>query len=538
MPISFENIIIRKETYIERTTREEIVSYDASFFFPEVIDEAEIVVKEVKEIIKEIVKKEVKEVVEEVKRIEEANIQVKQEVKEKVKEKVKGTVEWIKEEVKEAGKEAVKEAIEEVEEETKEEVEEEVEEEIEEAVEEGIEEAFEETYFLPDIPVTNQDLYLEEWSNFLDQINFQISFSVNFNFLLNWYLVCNLHFDFSMLDFKMPNFLMPWFSIPKARYGETCYGESVYGPPEVTYKALQRALHELKFTYLAYRPNYNIRGKALKKRIEWLKDFLIKKGVKPEYVDAMIRTVHTVVGKVIHTSYVGFATVNLNKVCKTAEDLGRNVGIYGVLSTEDFKSEHGIKTFLPYDNVVGMVRVDYCRVTPMPETIRDSHLRPLAQDFKKRVTEFKERSGMMPIRKGLDVEVRPEIKEITKHIEPPTHVFYPRVFLLNPERNYRIKWEGGKHQARLQNLIEEVKDVLNREGVAGVLRVAYIYFAHEYAYMHYTKASRRYKQWRQMMNEEDIIDKYKRMGLDEKILRKIIEKIRRIKVVNDIESRA
>ncbi|HIP32165.1 MAG TPA: hypothetical protein EYG86_05340 [Crocinitomicaceae bacterium] len=451
MSISFENIIIRKEKYIESTTREGIATSSSSFFFPEAVET------------------------------------------------------------------------------------------------------------LPEVPVTYQDIYIQEWINELDQINIQISLSCEFNFILDWYLNCNLHFDINELDFGMPNFTTPlpvarygetcydesvydglymWSSIPKARYGETRYGESVYDPPEVTFKALQRFLHELKFIYLAYKPNYNIKSKALKKRIEWLKEFLIKKGVKPEYVDAMIRTVHTVVGKVIHTSYVGFATVNLNKVCKSVKGLKKNEGYYRVLSTEDFKSEHGVKTILPYDNAVGMVRVDYCRVTPMPDMIRDSHLRPLAHNFKKRVTEFKERSGMVPIRKGLDVEVRPEIKEITKYIEPPTHVFYPRVFLLNPERNYRIKWEGGKHQARLQNLIEEVKDVLNREGVAGVLRVAYIYFAHEYAYMHYTKSSRRYKQWRQMMNEEDIIEKYKRKGLDEKILRKIIEKIRRIKVVNDIESRA
>jgi len=382
------------------------------------------------------------------------------------------------------------------------------------------------------------NINLDGWFHILPVIDTRISFSVTFNFLIDWYLTSNLHFDFRELDFDIPNFISPWNTVPKAYYGETKYGECVYDPPEITYKALQRVLHELRDTYFGFFPRYNMKGNALKKKIEFIKDFLVKKGVKPEYVDAMIRILHIVVGKIIYTSYVGFATVNLNKVCKASGNPHRNVGIYGVLDTQNYKTEHKLKTILPYDNPVGMVRVDYCRVTPAPEAIRNSYLRPLAYDFKKRVTEFKQRAGMMPIKKGLDEEVRPEIREITKRIEPPRHVFYPRVFMLNPERWDKMKWEGSKHQVRLQGLIEEVKDLLNREGVAGALRVAYIYFAQEYAYMHYTKASRRYKRWRVMMNEEDIIEKYKRMGLDVKILRKIIEKIRRIKIVNDLEVKA
>ena len=377
---------------------------------------------------------------------------------------------------------------------------------------------------------------LETWLNELPVINIQIPFSVEFNFLLNWYLVCNFHFPLEELDFNMPNFVFNFEQITKAYYGKSKYKWSTYDPPDVTYQSVQRALYELKYTYLAFKPNYNIKGKALQRKVQFLKNLLIEKQVFPPFVEGIIEALHTVTGKVIYASYVGFATVNINRVCK-AESKGKKIGLYRVLSTKDYKSEHEVKTILPYDNVVGKVRVDYCRVTPSPERMLDTYLRPIANDFKKRVTEFKQRAGMMPIKKGLDVKVRPEIREITKRIEPPRHVFYPRVFMLNPERWDKMKWEGGKHQARLQVLIEEVKDLLNREGVAGVLRVAYIYFAQEYAYMHYTKASRRYKRWRVMMNEEDIIEKYKRMGLDEKILKKIIERIKRIKIVNDLEAK-
>jgi len=349
MSISFENILIRKETYIENVTGEKV--FKGSVWL---LDE------ERRKLFYQIVE-----------------IELQKEIERRIEERYKEEIEKRKEELEELPEEE----REKVKEEIRKKVEEEVYRE-KDKIRKEVEERVKREYF-PETGVTYQDLYFQEWIDKLDEINLQISLSFEFNFLLNWYLVCNLHFDFSQLDFQMPNFLMPWLSIPKAKYGETCYGESVYDPPEVTYEALQRALHELKFIYLAYRPNYNIRSKALKKRIEWIKDFLIKKGVKPEYVDAMIRTLHVVVGKVIHTSYVNFATVNLNRVCKSAKDSRRNVGYYGVLSTKDFKEEHSTKTFLPYDNVVGMVRVDYCRVTPVPETIRNSHLRPLAHDFKK-----------------------------------------------------------------------------------------------------------------------------------------------------------
>ena len=377
-------------------------------------------------------------------------------------------------------------------------------------------------------------LNMLRWEFFLPKIDLSINFNLEFNFFLDFYLNLDLHFPFEEFDFNMPEFLFNWEKINKAYYGKTKYDESVYDPPEILYKDLARFLWDMRYkTTESSTPNYKNAGNALLNYIESNKELLIKKGVSQFYINAMIDTLLKVEGKVLNCSYVGFAFVNLSKVMRTVVRHGRKLAVCSKRSADDYTTETEFYTMYPYESTVNYSRVNYSRVTPTGEQFKQTHIKQLAKDFEKRVKEFKMRSTKTPIVAGLNVGVRPEVREITSQITPHTHTIYQRVFFM--QKRHELEWEGGKHQARLQHVIERVKPILDRCGVTGNLRAAYVAFAKEYVYMHY-KSSRKYKQWKRLLTEDDLIQKYKRMGLDERILRQIINTVNTLKSVADLET--
>lgn len=389
-----------------------------------------------------------------------------------------------------------------------------------------------------------------KWEYKLPKIEQAINFNVLFNFLLDFHLAVDLHFPWESLE--LPNFdiekaievgielpplpweFIDWKKIPKAQYGKTRYNESLYDPPEVAHIDLLRFLWNMRYqTTEKSAPYYKRISRALLNYIETHKSILEKKGIRREYLEAMLETLMKAEGKVLNASYVGFAFVGLNKVMKPTK-IGRyRLGMSMVRSTADYKTENTVNTFKPYESHVGYSRVGYSRAICTHKEFVKKYLCPLSKTLVWLVENFKMRSSKTPITKGIDVTVRPEIQEITKNITPPAHTLYQRTFFLQKRRNF--EWEGGKHQARLQHAIERVKQILSARGIFGNFRMNYIAFANEYIYMHY-KPHRKYKQWKALLTEDDLIEKYKKMGCDESILREIINVVKTFKKVVDTET--
>ena len=378
------------------------------------------------------------------------------------------------------------------------------------------------------------NLNMLRWEFRLPKIDLSISFNLVFKFLLDFYLNVDLHIPYEEFDFEMPDFVRNWELIEKGVYGQTKYNLSYYDPPEIPPKSMSRFAWNMRYASTEKSsPYYKKTSEALKRYFLAHKEILERLGVKPQYVDRFIEALMMAEGKVLNSAYVGYAIVNISKVTKRAVVKKGRAGIGKIRWTDDFRTEHKIKTRYPYETLVNYARVNYARVLPEEKKYKETHLRPLAKELKKRIDDFKKRATLTPITKPIEAEVRPEIKQITEAIEPPKHTLYQRVFFL--QKREKMKWEGGKHQARLQNIIEHVKPILDRYGIHGVMRLGYISFAKEYAYLHY-KPHRKYKQWKDIITEEDLILKHKRMGLNETILRDIVNVIKSFKIVNDRET--
>jgi len=397
-------------------------------------------------------------------------------------------------------------------------------------------------------------LNMLRWEFELPKIDLSIGFNLSFNFLLDFYLAVDLHFPLDSFDYlqfdtnlaiefglpefeielSIPDFLVDWQPIPKAYYGKTKYNQGVYDPPQILWKDLFRFLWNMRYqTTEKSVPAYRKVSQALKNYLETHKEILSKKGVSSGYIDAMLETLLKVEGKLLHGSYVGFTVVGVAKVMKPIQRRRYKMALGKMRYIDDFKTERTVYTKFPYETQVNYARVNYARVIPREKEYKEKHLRPLSKTLAWKIKFFKQRSSKTPITKGLDVEVRPEIREITKHIPPPKHTLYQRVFFL--QKRDKMKWEGGKHQARLQNIIEHVKPILDKYGVHGSFRLGYIAFAKEYVYMHY-KPHRRHKQWKRLLTEDDLILKYKRMGCDEHVLREVLNVVKSFKIVVDKET--
>jgi len=373
------------------------------------------------------------------------------------------------------------------------------------------------------------------WEFKLPKIDLSIGFNLSFNFLLDFYLALDLHFPYDEFDFEMPDFVFDFQRIEKAKYGVSRYNYSYYDPPNVSPKDLARFLWNIRYqTTEKSVPTYKRCNHALKKYIETHKEILKSKDISNHYIESLIEKLLIAESKTLNSSYVGFSVVGVAKVVKKTKRRNNIMGLTKIRWTDDYKTERDIPTKYPYETLVNYSRVGYARVIPSEKKYKDKVLRPLSKNLHERVKEFKKRSSKTPITKGLDVEIRPEIEKITKQIPPPKHTLYQRVFFL--KKRYDFKWEGGKHQARLQNIIEHVKPILDKHGIHGNFRLGYIAFAKEYVYMHY-KPHRKHKQWRKILNEDDLILKYKRMGCDEQVLREIVDSIKLFKTVADIEAK-
>jgi len=348
------------------------------------------------------------------------------------------------------------------------------------------------------------ELSMLRWEARIPEIEFAIGFNVAFKYLLDIFLSFNLHFEIPELDFELPDFrlyfqdLLTGLSflqldlIEKAKYGESRYGKSIYDPEQVSSKPLDRLLWDLRYKSterddLAYKHTSN----ALLNWIQELKEKLLEREVLDEYTQGMLYVLSVVEGKMISSGYFGFSVFD-GAVFVDGDK-------FTVRSTDDWKSEIEFETLGVYESHFDATQFDYAR---WGDTYEEGTIvvdPTLEEELDRRIKEFQQRSGLVE-----------QYGEKT---------IYQRVFFHQKEDQMHV--HGGHHQIILQNLKNEVKRLLNQRGVIAQFRGAYYAFAQELYYMYY-EPHRKYKQWKNILNDEDLISKYRRMGCDESILREIL----------------
>ena len=318
-----------------------------------------------------------------------------------------------------------------------------------------------------------------KWVSLWVLIRFWISYNIIYRYLLDIFLILDLGFSVTEFEFPRP---LPWPEL-KGRYGISKYGQCIYDPPEPAQRDIQRSLWDLRYkATMAQVPQYNRIGGSMLPHVEFFRTIWYRRDLRADYVDAMPEKLALVEGKVINAAYVGFTCVGLGRVCAPKT----SASILTFRDPRDWKTELRFETISAYESHVGLARVGYARVTHpkgwIPKYVADL-LKQIIEDFWARAE---------PLARG---------------------VFYIT-------RSDQMKLEGTRHQALQQIVINRVKDLLNRHGVFGILRRGYIAFALELMYKDY-KGHRLWKQWKHVLTEDELIEKYTRMGLKSDLLREI-----------------
>jgi len=343
------------------------------------------------------------------------------------------------------------------------------------------------------------ELSMLRWESILKFIDLGIGWNLLYRMLLDMFLELNLHFDPSQFDWWdiafEEQFTQPFMKIEKAKYGASKYNYSIYDPEQVTSQNLERLAWELR--YKATEEDaaaWKQAGEALLKHLLIHKDFLLKRDVRESYAQAILDTLALVEGKLLSACYVGFNVVGISKVMPPR----RSLTTFKLRNPQDWTSEMTFKTVYVYESHVGFSRVGYARVVSLNMPERNPLKRELSAKLLEEIRAFKQRVGMVQ--------------------QGPYQVLYQRVFF--HQREERLHWTGGEHQLRIQRIKNEVRRLLDEYGVIGNFRAGYIAFALELYYLNYDP-HRLWKRWKKVLTEEELIEKYKKMGFDETILKAI-----------------
>jgi len=341
------------------------------------------------------------------------------------------------------------------------------------------------------------------WAGEIDIILQNLSFNFLFNFLLDLYLHFNLYFNIPELDFEMPNFGDFFFDletgltfnqieqIQKAQYGVSKYGMSIYDPEQVSSKPLKRLLWDLRYkTTDKDGATIKLSGESLKQWVSHLKEYLAEREVLDYYYDHMEEILALIEGKLSSVSYWDFACFDVSVFSDEYKFKSR--------FTDDWRSEKELETTGIYDVHFDYCRFDYSRFSDSYEHGTIGVKEELGDDLENRIDEYHRRVGFIE--------------------QYGQKVLHQRVFFYQKED--KMHWEGGKHQISLANLKNEIKRLLNKEGVIVQFRMAYLAFAQELYYLTY-EPHRKYKQWKKILTVDELINKYRRMGCDVDLLNKI-----------------
>jgi len=321
---------------------------------------------------------------------------------------------------------------------------------------------------------------LLRWESQLSPIYTSTTANIYARFILDMYLCLNAHLDATKFAFHKLRFWElfspPWPPPP------------LKPPvPDYIHHYIELLLWSLKYKHVTRETVfYKTLGKALKTWYDTIRSILAYYRTPNYYIDLLFEILGVTLGRTDVSTFVGFAIVGVSVVAPGKQ--------YALLPTYNFEPVE-IQVNALYDIHVGIARVGYCRVGigSSPEIAPE-----LVQHYTQEVDAARKRVGLVPI--------------------SSQETMFPRVFYL-PRVN-RIKHIGGIHQVNLQTIINRVKQYLDQKGVVAQLRSAYIMFAEEIAYFPY-RGHKRWKEYRDIMRKEDIIDKYVRMGLDKAILEEI-----------------
>lgn len=363
------------------------------------------------------------------------------------------------------------------------------------------------------------DLSMLKWGFILPKIFLNSSWNIYLKLLLDLDLVLNFHFDIPDLQFPIPELTPDLPKIEKARYGISKYNESIYDPQQVTSFHLENAIWDLRYKAtehcaLAYKHT----STTLKTYFDSTRDILIEKGVRDFYVNGILDAWAVIEGKALTTSYVGFSVVGIT--CVGAKS--SSAPLFTLRLPIDWKTEVKFETYSVYESHVGTAIVGYARVISKEYGISQLYLRELSKNLVDTINRFHSHTGKLFITVPTPkIPTHSSHSLINSHTNPELFTFqfnFERLFLL--QRVDRLHWKGGEHQLHLQMIINKVKKVLDREGIISQMRMGYISFAEELAYLYHGEDTR-WKEWKKCLTKEDLIDKYVAYGLRKDILNRI-----------------
>jgi len=288
------------------------------------------------------------------------------------------------------------------------------------------------------------NLSMFKWGFLLPDIWLHTSFNIFFKFMLNFNFALAFHFPTWGFEFALPIFPIVIPLVDKARYGVSKFDESVYDPEQVLPFNLENAIWNLRYK-TTEKDSLFWKGasESLRKMVDQLRATLKKHDVAEFYADGIINNLALIEGKVLDTAYAGFSIVDIAKVGKPFLERGR----FSFRLPKDWKTTTEFETYSPYEAHVDYSLVGYCRVISKKEGIGLVYLREVSKWLVDTINGFHMRTGK------LFVEVSPPIYQVN----------YQRIFFY--QRENRLHWTGGKHQLRLQTTINNVKRLLDQEGI-------------------------------------------------------------------------
>jgi len=326
-------------------------------------------------------------------------------------------------------------------------------------------------------------LSMLNWEALLPVTHMNIASNVTYRMLMDMYLNLNLGIDSSTFEWHPLDYRKMFTPEFPPHPNPANIGS-------MTPKDLENSLWAFRY-FVSSPEGYFAKHMSLTlaEHIYWYGETLRKRGVDTTVIDIMVDLLAFLEGFCKVTTYVGLATVGVSEVMPSWIDI-RN--------PYDWKSTMSIQVTAIYESIVGLARVGYCRVTAPYGAPYLSVTTDLTDHFTASVEDFRKRTGMVA--------------------GSPEKTLYQRIFMLQREQDYHQ--HGGEHQIKLQTIINTVKKVLDREGIMVQARMSYINFAQEIYYLKY-EPHRLWKRYKIMLTEDEIIDKYKRGGLNEDILREI-----------------
>jgi len=331
--------------------------------------------------------------------------------------------------------------------------------------------------------VEGVDLTARKWSSYPGIIYSNIGANVLFRLLMNLYLSLSAHLDSSRFRY---------FPIDFTQVFEEYYEPRPFPPPKGRLDDSDVELLTWYFRRMATTREgvfYKADRLSLSKLMEYLVGQMKTRGADETWARYIFDLYAVVEGKLQVATIVGLAIVGVSRVQPRT---------FTVRLPPDFTQAMECENLYVYESHVNIARVNYARVFKVP----GSWKKETADYFASRVDE--------------------QITWQSSMSFSPEMLFWPRVFLWT--RVDDLHWEGGKYQLELQRIRNEVKPILDANGVANFFRVQYLNFAYELYYLRH-RGHRTTRWWKANLTPEDLIEKYKAAGLDEAILRQIARKL-------------